>query len=286
MKKVLIGILAIIIAVSASMAGNVLDVLGREHDRIWLEMRDNWHNLATGGTLTNGLTVTGTLTATTLVGSSATLTDATLNGSVTANGVIDIGTGGTITGNVSSGTSKYNIQIIPDGSTASATGRTDGVHIGSEANASATNNGLVGLYASVGRTAANKASTSWTAGSPDTAIRGVVINRATNSATAYDIEGAYIKAKNYSSGTVRGVHGLRVEAVNDGTDTAGSSYGIGISSDSSTIDYGVDMNDMTTPALGEIRFSNGTMLRVNTTNLVFVSADGATTNTFLQQSNE
>jgi len=79
MKKVLTGILAIIIAVSASMAGNISDVLGREHDRIWLEMRDNWHNLATGGTLTNGLDVTGTITGTTVRATTFTCTTGTIS---------------------------------------------------------------------------------------------------------------------------------------------------------------------------------------------------------------
>jgi hypothetical protein len=63
MKKVLIGLICLTFA-TISFAGNVSDVLGNEHDRIWLEMRDNWHNLAVGGTLTNTLTVSKGITVT------------------------------------------------------------------------------------------------------------------------------------------------------------------------------------------------------------------------------
>jgi hypothetical protein len=64
MKKVLIGILTVMFAGIVS-AGSILDVSGNEHDRIWKEMRDNWHNLATGGSITNGLTIAaGGLTVT------------------------------------------------------------------------------------------------------------------------------------------------------------------------------------------------------------------------------
>lgn len=65
MKKVLIGLFCLLFAVYAN-AGNILDVEGNQHDRIWKEMRDNWHNIAVGGTLTNGLTISvGNLTMTT-----------------------------------------------------------------------------------------------------------------------------------------------------------------------------------------------------------------------------
>jgi hypothetical protein len=63
MKKLIIGIVFALF-VGSAIAEDILDVSGNQHDRIWVEMKDNWHKLATGGTLTNGLTVTGTLTAT------------------------------------------------------------------------------------------------------------------------------------------------------------------------------------------------------------------------------
>ncbi len=65
MKKVLIGLISLLF-VTVCFAGDITDVLGNQHDRIWKEMRDNWHNLATGGTLTNGLTISvGDLSVTT-----------------------------------------------------------------------------------------------------------------------------------------------------------------------------------------------------------------------------
>jgi len=56
MKKVLIG-LAVLMTAVYSFAANVTDVTGNEKDRIITEMRDAIHALATGGTLTNTLTV-------------------------------------------------------------------------------------------------------------------------------------------------------------------------------------------------------------------------------------
>lgn len=70
MKRVLIGLVCLTFA-TISFAGSILDVSGNEHDRIWIEMKNNWHELATGGTLTNGLTVTGTIAGTTVTASSS-----------------------------------------------------------------------------------------------------------------------------------------------------------------------------------------------------------------------
>ena len=208
--------------------------------------------------------------------------DLTVTGDVSIVGSTTINSGSTISGQATSGTSKYNLSIVPVGSVDAFGGSVDGVHIGNEANAKNTTNAFVGAYISAGRPAGANATAAFPAGSPDTGLRVVSVNRATNNATAYEIEGAYVKAKNYTGGVVLGVTGLRVEAVNDGTDTAGKSSVVNLSTDSSTLDYGIDMDDVATPALGEIKFSNGTMLRVNTTNLIMVSADGATTNTFVQ----
>jgi hypothetical protein len=209
--------------------------------------------------------------------------DLSVTGDVSIVGSTTINSGSTLSGQATSGTSKYNLSIVPVGSVAGFAGRVDGVHIGSEANANCTTGQMVGAYVSVGRPAGANAAAAYPGGAPDTGFRSVCINKATNNATTYGIMGAFVKAKNYTTAVVKSVIGLRVEAINDGTDTAGESAVIELSTDSSVVDYGIDMDEMATPALGEIRFSNGTMLRVNTTNLIMVSADGATTNTFVQQ---
>jgi hypothetical protein len=108
MKKLLTAaavFAAVAIAFSAASirAADVKAVTGNRQDRVIEEMQTAVNALATGGTLTNGLTVTGTLTATTIAGAAsgltgnapiATLTNAlagtaakTINGIVTATNV-------------------------------------------------------------------------------------------------------------------------------------------------------------------------------------------------------
>jgi hypothetical protein len=67
----------------------------------------------------------------------------------------------------------------------------------------------------------------------DTAADFRIINKLTNTA-ANVIQGCYVKAKNYDTGTVGSVIGLFVEAVNDGT-AAGGCFGIKIGKDSGTM---------------------------------------------------
>ncbi len=68
----------------------------------------------------------------------------------------------------------------------------------------------------------------------DTGLDVRAINKLVNTG-ANTLQGAYIKAKNYSTGTVGGdLIGLFVETVNDGT-VSGSTYGLKIGSDGSTI---------------------------------------------------
>jgi len=232
----------------------------------------------------NGLTVNTNVTVGALVqAADVTATDDMVVGDdLTVTGDIGINSGSTISGQATSGTSKYNLSIVPVGSVAGFAGRVDGVHIGSEVNANCTTGQMVGAYVSVGRPAGANAAAAYPGGAPDTGFRSVCINKATNNATTYGIMGAFVKAKNYTTAVVKSVIGLRVEAINDGTDTAGESAVIELSTDSSTVDYGIDMDEMATPALGEIRFSNGAKLMVNTTNMLFITADGSGTNTFVQ----
>ena len=92
--------------------------------------------------------------------------------------------------------------------------------------------GLMGCF---GRTAIA------TAVLTDTAADFRIINKLVNTA-ANTIQGAYIKAKNYSTGTVGTVKGLFVEVVNEGTAT--TILGIEIGSDG-------------TVPTADVKFSNG-----------------------------
>jgi len=95
-----------------------------------------------------------------------------------------------------------------------------------------------GIMASFGRTAI-------ATGTPtDTGLDIRVINKLVNTG-ANTIQGAYIKAKNYSTGTVGIVKGLFVEVVNDGTAT--TVLGIEIGSDG-------------TVPTADVKFSNGAYL--------------------------
>ena len=95
-----------------------------------------------------------------------------------------------------------------------------------------------GIMASFGRTAI-------ATGTPtDTGLDIRVINKLVNTG-ANTIQGAYIKAKNYTGGTVGIVKGLFVEVVNDGTAT--TVLGIEIGSDG-------------TVPTADVKFSNGAYL--------------------------
>ena len=85
-----------------------------------------------------------------------------------------------------------------------------------------------GIMASFGRTAIATATLT------DTGLDIRALNRLVNTG-ANTLQGAYIKAKNYSTGTVGGdLIGLFIETVQDGT-CSGSSYGLKIGSDGSTL---------------------------------------------------
>ena len=191
-----------------------------------------------------------------------------------------------------SGTSLYRLLYAPSGSESSATySRYDLMHVGSEVNATSTNASLVGGYFSIGRPSA--AAANWSGGTFDTGLRSVAINRATNNA-AYGLRGAYVKAKNYTSGTIGGLEGLFIEAVGDGTEDNGEAIVLKLGTDNSTVDYGIDM-DLITADVADIKFQNGatilnsssTLLTITETTVDVVGAltantirsdDGMTTN--------
>lgn len=102
-----------------------------------------------------------------------------------------------------------------------------------------------GLMACFGRTAVASGNIT------DTALDIRAINKLTNTGTN-NIQGAYIKAKNYSTGTVGGdLIGAFVEVVNDGTVT-GKTIGIKIGKDTGTL-------------TADMIFSNGAYLVTLTT---------------------
>jgi len=84
MKKVLIGIISTVVA-GVVMASDFVDVVGNQHDRVWKEMQSDISILANGGTLTNGLTVSGTtaLETVTVSGGMSTTGSATSKGRAT-----------------------------------------------------------------------------------------------------------------------------------------------------------------------------------------------------------
>jgi hypothetical protein len=171
-----------------------------------------------------------------------------------------------------SGSSLYRIFFNPDGSPeASASNRTDLLHIGDAANAYSTNWPMVGTYISVSRPVGANASSTFSGGTFDTGLRVDSLNAATNDATQYSIRGAHIKAKNYTTGTVKGVEGLFVEAIGAGTETAGNNCGIKLGSDSTTIDYGIDMNLLDTLTYADFRLSNGALIQNGDANTLTIT---------------
>jgi len=134
---------------------------------------------------------------------------------------------------VISGTTKSAIKITPTASVA-----TTGINyhklvtIGDETGTTAYGFGDVtkpttGLMASFGRT------TVATSTQTDTGADVRVLNKVINTA-ANVLQGMYIKAKNYSTGTVGSLVGLKVEVVAEGTVTNGA-VGIQLASDGSVL---------------------------------------------------
>lgn len=93
-----------------------------------------------------------------------------------------------------------------------------------------------GLYASFGRTVV--ASGDFT----DTSLSIRAINKLVNTGS-YNLEGAFIKAKNYTAGTVVNLIGVHVEVVDDGTTTLSTALEIG--ADSSTVNEGIVLDNGT-----------------------------------------
>ena len=93
-----------------------------------------------------------------------------------------------------------------------------------------------GLMASFGRT------TIATGNFADEALDVRAINKLVNTGD-YDLKGAYVKAKNYSTGTVRNLVGMFLECVDDGTTTLSTALEIG--ADASTVDEGIVLDNGT-----------------------------------------
>lgn len=151
--------------------------------------------------------------------------------------------GGSTLGNaVTSGTTKSAIKFTPTPSVATTSINYHKlVDIGDETGTTAYGFGDVakpttGVMASFGRTAIA------TSAITDTGLDVRVINKLNNSAENI-IQGAYIKAKNYSTGTVGSMVGLKVEVASEGTVTNGA-IGIDIEADGTVLEQ-------------DVKFSNG-----------------------------
>jgi hypothetical protein len=183
--------------------------------------------------------------------------------------------GSTIGGVATSTTSRTSINIQPvAASSRSGVSRQSLVTIGDITGTTpfgfgVTNQSSYGLMASFGRTIA--ATANWD-GNYDTGLDVRCLNKLVND-SAYNMRGAYIKAKNYISGGVTGVvgqlDGLTVECVADGTETESSIVKLG--SDASTVTYGIDMDDVATPATADIRFSNGALIKNGDANTLTIT---------------
>lgn len=142
---------------------------------------------------------------------------------------------------VVTGTTKSAIKFTPNASTA-----TTGINyhklidIGDETGTTAYGFGDVtkpttGLMASFGRT------TVATSTQTDTGADVRVLNKVVNTA-ANVLLGLYVKAKNYSTGTVGSLIGLKVEVVSDGTVTNGA-IGIDIESDNTVLEQDIKLSN-------------------------------------------
>jgi len=157
-----------------------------------------------------------------------------------------------------SGTSEYQWDYDPDCTAAGDTAlRTDGLHVGTETDSASATNPYCATYFTMERSGP-AATAAWPGGSPDHGLRVVAVNRATNNA-AYGLRGAHVKAKNYSSGTLGSLEGLFLECIGDGTENNGEGIVLKLGTDSSTVDYGIDM-DLVTADVADIRMQNGTTM--------------------------
>lgn len=107
-----------------------------------------------------------------------------------------------------------------------------------------------GIMGSFGRTVAA------TGAITDTGLDIRVINKLDNSATTYNLQGAYIKAKDYSGAKLANLTGLFVETVGDGTES-GKVIGIKLGSDGTALDHAIDMDDCVVTNGADIKLSSG-----------------------------
>ncbi len=160
------------------------------------------------------------------------VTSAKLGSNLTLNGTTTLSDGvSTLQSNVATGTLLTSVKLTPKASaTAAGVTRHTLVAVGDVTGTTAQGFGdpavaTYGLQADFGRTVAATGAFSGT----DTSLDVRAVNYLNNSGGNYQLQGAYIKAKNYSTGTVKNLNGLVVEVANDGT-VSGTSYGIKIAS--------------------------------------------------------
>ena len=93
MKKLALIVSLVLLGAFVADAGNITATVGNRQDRLRDEFKANWYSLASGGgTLTNGLTVTGEITKDSqyvVVGPDAT-TALQVDAGTATNGVVDV----------------------------------------------------------------------------------------------------------------------------------------------------------------------------------------------------
>jgi len=178
--------------------------------------------------------------------------------------------GSTIAGVSTSTTSRANVTITPLAVTdRSGVSREVLINLGDLTGTTAfgfgsTNHSSYGVMGCFGRTAV--AVSTWD-GNYDTGADFRCLNRMTNDA-AYNLRGAFIKAKNYSGGVVGQMDGLTVECEDSGTTT--ESVVLKLGSSSSTVDYGIDMRDVA-GATADVILRNGATINNSSSSLLTIT---------------
>jgi hypothetical protein len=213
MKKIALTVALMLLGAFAYSATNIVAITGNREDRWLRELVDHMTGLA----------------------------DSTMQVPLAEKaGALLSATGSTIT----NGTTITEMAIIPNASSARnalALGQTHRlIRIGYPGltywGFGDTSNRSFGVSMFVGRQMANPATANFSGF--DTGFEFTTINGATNNA-AYNLRGGYIKAKNYTGGTVGSLQGLIIETTASGTDAAGESCILGFTTDSTVVDYGI-----------------------------------------------
>ncbi len=256
MKKLLTILLAAVMA-SPAFSGNVEAVYGNRQDRIISELQTSVTRLAEGGTLTNGLTVSGTVTLN--------------NGVVTSDDLtLEDGTSKIKSGQTN-GTTLVGIELVPKASATTGNPsrlvRVGDLSVGDYFGFNASTNYRSILFTAIGGRRLPAGPNFDTTG--DAIAHIGYNNNATNDA-AYVAKALYVKAKNSSNGTVGSIYGGDIEMQQDGTETTSVILRLRDSGSNSS-DYKLDMYDSKTSGTADIRFPNGAIIKNGDANTLTIT---------------